>query len=221
MWKRIKSQVTIILRSLKHARVAHGTYSCTSENPALQRHVELVELQSHFKPAISVYFEKYSEARLSHVDFDEPISFSFAQILQATSFPIQDAVKDLSRQALALPPEQNKSRGKKASRVNKLTEASLRILANNPGHWVPPKNRPTSSSSLDMEIEDRESKGDIGDQNSLAVDSFSPRNTVGRDDPEDQRWKPDEDYVLEGVGTWVKVGESETGTPSQLDTLES
>ena len=199
-----------ILGCLKDARRAHGTYSCTNKSPDLQRYVELVDLQSRFKPAISIYFEKYSEARLSHADFPEPTGFSFAQILQATSFPIQEAVEKLNHQALAPSLAQNISRGNKASRAKRLTEASLRALAIHPGHLALSKHDHKRSISLDMEI---------GGGQSWIEDSFSPRNLVGRDDPRDQKWKPDEIYALEGVGTWVEVPEA--ATPSHLDTLES
>ena len=174
MQKRIESQAIKILSCLKDARRAHGTYSCHNISPDLQRYVELVDLQSRFKPAISIYFEKYSEARLSHVDFFEPTGFSIAQILQATSFPIQGATENLNRQALVPSPAQKKSRGNKASRTKRLTEASLRALTIHPGHLALPKYGPRRSISLDMEF---------GGGQSWIDDSFSPKNLVGRDDP--------------------------------------
>jgi hypothetical protein len=147
------------------------------------------------------------------MDLEEPTSYSFAQILQATNFPIQEAVKDLNHQAQESPLARNTSRGNKASRAHKLTEASLKILASHPAHWAPLKNSPKRSSSLGIEIGSEEFRAEIGDEEPWADDTFPPRNLIGSDDTESQNWKPDETYILEEVGTW-ETGESEKVTHS-------
>jgi hypothetical protein len=181
-------------------------------NLNLQRHVELVDLQSRFKPAINITFERYQVAPPSHPHSATPKGRTFLEVLQATSPDYEEAAESPSPPVLEYDglergeldhddlehddlehdeeehdeeehDEQEDVEHAELPRAQMPTEASLRKLATLPSQWVPPQNSPRRSISLDMEIEIKEHKTDS---------SCPPRNAVGRDDP---------NFYLRGVGS--------------------